>query len=117
MPKFEDWTLRQWPRLLLHAGWVLFGIACLDSPRLPVEALFVGPGMMAAGVAMIERDKRESRGPRDLGAGDRNVNHRDETYAKIPRFRTLHPVKRDNHPSGGETRNWKRDGLDRSKYR
>jgi hypothetical protein len=62
MRKFETWAVQQWPWLILHAGWVLFGIACLNSARLPVEALFVGPGMMVAGVAMIERNKRELRG-------------------------------------------------------
>jgi hypothetical protein len=62
MQRFDNWSVHQWPRLLLHAGWVLFGIACLNSARLPVEALFVGPGMMVAGVAMIERNKRELRG-------------------------------------------------------
>jgi hypothetical protein len=67
MPKFENWTVYQWPRLLLYAGWVLFGIACLDSARLPVEALFVGPAMMVAAVAMIERNKREIRGEQDSG--------------------------------------------------
>jgi hypothetical protein len=61
MRRFENWTVHHWPRVLLHAGWILFGIACLDSARLPVEALLVGPGMMVAAVAMMERDKRESR--------------------------------------------------------
>jgi len=70
MQRFEDWTVHHWPRLLLHAGWVLFGIACLNSARLPVEALLVGPGMMVAAVAMIEWNKRELRGQRDRGPGD-----------------------------------------------
>jgi hypothetical protein len=70
MPRFENWLVHQWPRLLLHAGWMVFGIACLDSARLPVEALYVGPAMMVAGVAMIERNKRESRGQRGSGAVD-----------------------------------------------
>jgi hypothetical protein len=70
MPRFENWVLRQWPRLLLHTGWVLFGIACLNSARLPVEALFVGPAMMIAGVAMIERNKRELPGHHDSRAAD-----------------------------------------------
>jgi hypothetical protein len=67
MPKFEAWTLRRWPWLLLHSGWGLFGIACLDSARLPVEALLVGPAMMMAAVAMIESYKRESRAQRNGG--------------------------------------------------
>jgi hypothetical protein len=71
MRTFENWTVYQWPKLLLHAGWVLFGIACLNSARLPVEALFVGPGMMAAGVAMIERNKRELRAQHDRSTGSR----------------------------------------------
>jgi len=58
MPKFEAWAAEHWPAVILHTGWILFGIACLNSARLPVEALFVGPGMMAAGVAMIEYNKR-----------------------------------------------------------
>lgn len=62
MPRFEHWTMRQWPRLLLHAGWMLFAIACLESARLPVETLLVGPAMMVAAVVMIEHNKRESRG-------------------------------------------------------
>ena len=70
MPRFENWFVHQWPKLLLHAGWMVFGIACLDSARLPVEALYVGPAMMVAGVAMIERNKRESRGQRGSGAVD-----------------------------------------------
>jgi hypothetical protein len=68
MPRFERWAVHQWPKLLLHAGWALFGIACLDSARLPAEALLVGPGMMAAAVVMIELDKREARGQKDGGA-------------------------------------------------
>jgi hypothetical protein len=70
MRRFESWTVYQWPKLLLHAGWLVFGIACLNSAGLPVEALFVGPGMMAAGVAMIERNKRELRRQDDSGCGD-----------------------------------------------
>jgi hypothetical protein len=61
MRKFEYWALEQWPRLLLYAGWVLFGAACLESARLPVEALFVGPAMMVAGAVMIELNGRELR--------------------------------------------------------
>jgi len=70
MQKFENWTVQQWPRLLLHVGWVLFGIACLDSAQLPVEALLVGPVMMVAAVAMIEWNKRELRGRLDSDTAD-----------------------------------------------
>lgn len=58
----EARAMERWPALLLHAGWMVFAIACLSSARLPVEALLVGPGMMLAGAVMRERDKRESRG-------------------------------------------------------
>jgi hypothetical protein len=54
----------------MQAGWVLFGMACLNSTRLPAEAFLVGPAVMIAGVAMIEWDKRESRRRRDSGFGD-----------------------------------------------
>jgi len=68
MRRFENWTERQWPRLLLHAGWAVFAIACLNSARLPAEALLIGPAMMGAAVAMIEQNKREniSRAPIEL---------------------------------------------------
>lgn len=59
MQRFENWTEQRWPRLLLHAGWILFGIACLTSARLPAEALLVGPAMMVGAVAMIEMNKRD----------------------------------------------------------
>jgi hypothetical protein len=32
----------------------------LESSRLPLEALFVGPALMVAGVVMTEWNKRES---------------------------------------------------------
>jgi len=54
----------------LHAGWVLFGIACLNNARLPVETLLIGPAMMVAGVAMIERNKRELPGQPGGGSAD-----------------------------------------------
>jgi len=57
MLKLETWVTERWPGVILHSGWILFGIACLNSARLPVEAMFVGPGMMAAGVCMIEHNK------------------------------------------------------------
>jgi hypothetical protein len=58
MRRFEEWTLYQWPKLLVRIGLGLFCLACVDSWRLPFEALFVGPAMMVAGVAMIEGNKR-----------------------------------------------------------
>jgi hypothetical protein len=51
--------------LLVPAGLALFALACLYSTRLPVETIWVGPGMMAAGVALRELNKRESQGRDD----------------------------------------------------
>lgn len=51
---------REWPMLLVPAGLALFALACLYSTSLPVETIFVGPLMMAAGVALKELNKRES---------------------------------------------------------
>ena len=55
------WTVQKWPALLLKAGLALFWLACIDSGRLPIEALFVGPAMMVAGVTMTVFYKWESR--------------------------------------------------------
>jgi hypothetical protein len=53
------WVLKRWPYLFVWAGVLLFWLACINSEHLPVEALFVGPALMLAGVIMIERDKHE----------------------------------------------------------
>jgi len=42
----------------------------LPQSRLPAEALLVGPAVMVAGVAMIERNKRESHRQPDSGCRD-----------------------------------------------
>jgi hypothetical protein len=52
--------LRLWPRCLVLSGAVLYAAGCLNSERLPVEALFVGPGIMFAGVVMIAGSRRRS---------------------------------------------------------
>ena len=57
----SNWAFQNWPRLLVRTGFALFCLACVYSARLPAEAIFAGPAMMVAGVAMIERNKRESR--------------------------------------------------------
>jgi hypothetical protein len=45
--------LRTWPKCLVMGGAVLYAAGCLNIERLPVEALFVGPGMMLAGIGMM----------------------------------------------------------------
>ena len=51
----------------------VFCFTCLDSARLPAEAILAGPLLMAAGVVMKETAKRDAAGgegrPRDSGAG------------------------------------------------
>jgi hypothetical protein len=60
--KLYAWAVQKWPGILLRIGLALFWLACINSWRLPVEALFVGPAMMVAGVIMTVFNKRESRG-------------------------------------------------------
>jgi hypothetical protein len=70
----RSWAVQQCPMLLVWTGLALFGLAGIYCGRLPVEAIFVGPAMMVAGVAMKEVNKRESRGQQDGGSGD-NASH------------------------------------------
>ena len=58
--KLYAWVIQKWPTLLLRAGLALFWLACLNSGRLPIEALFVGPAMMVAGATMMVFNKRDS---------------------------------------------------------
>ena len=66
----RSWAVQQCPMLLVRAGLALFGLACIYCGRLPVEAIFVGPAMMVAGVAMKEINKRELRGQDGRGPRD-----------------------------------------------
>jgi hypothetical protein len=58
-PRMWRWILKRWPYLFVWSGVFLFWLACINSERLPVEALCVGPALMLAGVIMIERNKRD----------------------------------------------------------
>jgi hypothetical protein len=58
--KLYAWAVQKWPTLLLKTGLALFWLACINSGRLPIEALFVGPAMMVAGVTMPVFNKREA---------------------------------------------------------
>ena len=55
------WVLERWPQFIFWTGLLSFASACLNSERLPVEAVFVGPLLMLAGVVMMHRNKRETQ--------------------------------------------------------
>ena len=52
---------RLWPRLLFAAGWVVFWLAVTIGENLPLHALFVGPGMMAAALILLARKNAHGR--------------------------------------------------------
>jgi hypothetical protein len=54
------WAVHKWPGWLIRGGIILFWVTCLDASRLPVEALFLGPALLLAGVLMSELNKRGS---------------------------------------------------------
>jgi hypothetical protein len=58
-PPLRLWILPRWPHIILWTGLLLFWFACIDSANLPLEAVFVGPVLMLAGIIMIQRSKRE----------------------------------------------------------
>ena len=58
-PRLLHWILKRWPYVFVWTGCGLFWLAGIHSSHLPLEAMFVGPVLMLAGVIMIERDKRE----------------------------------------------------------
>ena len=58
-PQLWLWILQRWPHIILWTGLLLFWFACIDSARLPFEAVLVGPTLMLAGVVMIRRNKGE----------------------------------------------------------
>jgi len=58
-PSLWRWIIKRWPHFFVWTGVLLFWLACINSAHLPIEAMFVGPVLMLAGVVMIERDKRQ----------------------------------------------------------
>jgi hypothetical protein len=60
------WILKHWPRVIIWVGTALFWLACIYAESLPVEFLFVGPGLMLAGVVMMKRNEREMRDTSDV---------------------------------------------------
>ena len=56
--RLELWVVEYWPRILVACGLILFALACMAGDSLPVESVFVGPGLMLAGVIMIARGRR-----------------------------------------------------------
>ena len=70
--RLQLWVTEYWPRTLVASGLILFALACMAGESLPVESIFVGPGMMLAGVIMIARDRRTgSRGGANRPARNR----------------------------------------------
>jgi hypothetical protein len=57
--RLYNWTVQKWPALLLKGGLALFWLACIDSVRLPIETIFVGPAMMVAGITMTAYNKHK----------------------------------------------------------
>ncbi|HUI57484.1 MAG TPA: hypothetical protein VLY04_21050 [Bryobacteraceae bacterium] len=57
--RIDLWVTRRWPKFLIVVGLLLFWLACLDSAHLPIEALFVGPALMASGIIMEEWNSRD----------------------------------------------------------
>lgn len=39
-------------RVLIGSGWILFGLVAMGGNRAPAAALFVGPGLMLAGIVV-----------------------------------------------------------------
>jgi hypothetical protein len=77
------WIEERRPGLLVGVGLALFWLACLNSARLPMEALLIGPGMMVAGAILAEMKKRESREIRLLDASpEREAPVRHGTNAR-----------------------------------
>jgi hypothetical protein len=60
--RLEVWVTEYWPRILVASGLILFALACMAGESLPVESVFVGPGIMLAGVIMIARNRRTGSG-------------------------------------------------------
>jgi hypothetical protein len=55
------WFVKGWPKALVLVGWILFWLAGVAGERVPLEALFLGPALMLAGVVMIVRNSPKLR--------------------------------------------------------
>ncbi|MGP8247120.1 MAG: hypothetical protein ACLQVN_21710 [Bryobacteraceae bacterium] len=51
------WLHPRWPSVLVFGGLLLFWGACLAGDALPVEACFLGPGLMVAGTILRARQR------------------------------------------------------------
>ena len=59
-PRLQLRLIERWPHIIIWTGLLLFWLACIDSTRLPLEAVLVGPVLMLAGAIML-RNKRNTR--------------------------------------------------------
>jgi hypothetical protein len=58
---FYVYLTHQWPKLLLAVGWCVFWLVVVSGERLPIPALFIGPGMMAVGLVVLGRKRSRTR--------------------------------------------------------
>jgi hypothetical protein len=56
--RLAAWLHPRWPSMLVFGGLLLFWTACLASAVLPIEAFFLGPGLMVAGAILRARQRR-----------------------------------------------------------
>ena len=57
----RDWFVKGWPKAVVLVGWILFWLAGVAGESVPLEALFLGPVLMLAGVVMIVRNSPKLR--------------------------------------------------------
>ena len=58
LERVAAWLHPRWPSVLVFGGLLLFWAACVASAALPIEAFFVGPGLMAGGTILRVRRSR-----------------------------------------------------------
>ncbi|MGA2143673.1 MAG: hypothetical protein ABSH49_01680 [Bryobacteraceae bacterium] len=58
LERVAAWLHPRWPSVLVFGGLLLFWTACLASDALPIEAFFLGPGLMLAGAILRARQRR-----------------------------------------------------------
>jgi hypothetical protein len=57
-PKPDGYILLAWQKSLFWGGVIVYAAMCMFGGGLPVEALFIGPAMMLAGVIMMSKTRQ-----------------------------------------------------------